>query len=193
MKIYTKGGDRGETSLIGGARVPKSHARLEAYGTLDELNSQLGVVRANLNAEKSRFSDQSLTKQLDEFLFTTQNQLFNLGSLLACEDPHLLAQLPQLNSKAVDQLEQWVDDWDSQLRTLKNFILPGGSMTSASLHVARTLARRAEREVFRLSQVAEVDEVGLIYLNRLSDTCFVAARLVNQGLSIADVLWEKNR
>lgn len=192
MKIYTKTGDLGETSLIGGSRVPKGHARLEAYGTLDELNSQLGLVRALLQDEKSNLTNSQLSDQLDEFFSRTQHQLFNLGSHLACEDPNILPKLPPLEASEIDRLESWMDEWQAQLPTLKNFILPGGSKTAACLHVVRTLARRAEREVSRLSQMTSVDATALVYLNRLSDACFVAARMINQGLGHPDVIWKKS-
>jgi len=177
-KIYTKTGDKGQTSLVGGTRVAKTDIRLEAYGTLDELNSVLGVIRAKV------VDDGGLEKSLR----VIQNNLFNIGSHLACEDEKLRGSLPSLSAGAVENLERDMDLWESSLPPLKNFILPGGSEAAAFAHLGRTVCRRAERAMLRLNDVAP-DQ--LIYLNRLSDWLFLLARELNHRLKVADLEWEK--
>lgn len=183
MRIYTKGGDKGQTSLFGGHRVAKSEPRLEAYGSLDELNSAIGVVRATL-AEKL-----SLYAPLDTLLLKIQTYLFTLGSHLALGDPRKTKELPALEPDQTLQLESEIDKMEATLKPLTNFILPGGSMASSQLHLARTICRRAERAVVRLS--GDVDPEVVIYLNRLSDFLFVSARFANHLEDVKDVLWER--
>ena len=186
-RIYTKTGDKGETSLVGGSRVSKTEPRLVAYGTLDELNSILGVVRSHLN---------SMLKERAAFelhLENVQNNLFNMGSHLACEDDKLLAKLPGLSADALAVLESDMDRWEAELPPLREFILPGGSPLSAYTHVARTICRRAEREVLNLNRLSPVEANHLVYLNRLSDWLFLLARKFNHALGQDDVTWTKGR
>jgi len=185
-RIYTKTGDRGETSLVGGSRVSKTEPRLVAYGTLDELNSLLGVVRSHLNVLPAGEST-----GLEAHLQNVQNNLFNMGSHLACEDEKILIKLPGLSADALTVLESDMDQWEAELPPLREFILPGGSVVAAHAHVARTVCRRAEREVLRLHAVSPVEAEHLIYLNRLSDWLFLLARKFNHLLGVKDVTWSK--
>src|SRR3989338_6645456 len=167
MKIYTKTGDLGESSLYGGKRVLKSDLRLEAYGSIDELNSALGVCLGVETSEAWR-----------DAIVTLQNKLFCLGSELASADK-LPTGLAVLTEADITELEQAIDKWQGGLPDLKNFILPGGAPLAAQLHLARTVARRAERAVVRLNTATSVRPVLLQFLNRLSDYLFVMARQVN--------------
>jgi cob(I)alamin adenosyltransferase len=187
MKIYTKTGDKGQTSLVGGKRVAKTHVRLEAYGCMDELNSHLGLCLSAFAAEKPLPE----LKTIAERLRRLQHRIFNVGSLLACEDAALAAQLPSLQEEDLKSMEAWIDEEDRCLAPLKNFILPGGSVPAAHLHVARTVARRAER---RIAQLEDSSQHPLIlpFVNRLSDYLFILARRCNQLLGHADVLWKKD-
>lgn len=184
-RIYTKTGDKGETSLIGGTRVSKTHARLMAYGTLDELNSLLGVIRSHISAlttDSAFFEDR---------LEDVQNNLFNAGSHLACEDSKLLESLPYLRDDALTNLERDMDQWETELPPLREFILPGGSSLAAHTHVARAVCRRAEREVLRLRESTPVEGDIVVYINRLSDWLFLLARKFNFLLGHKDLTWQK--
>lgn len=185
-KIYTKTGDKGKTRLVGGSCVEKFNPRVEAYGTVDELNSYLGIIRSLLkkNAE---------TIQLDHHFERIQNELFNLGSLIACEKEDLYSKLPPLKEEFVLQLEAEIDQMSSHLVELKNFILPAGQEVSAHLHYARTLCRRAERKTAEMEVANEPMATVLKYLNRLSDYLFVTARYCNHLLNTEDVLWKKDQ
>lgn len=183
-KIYTKTGDQGLTSLVGGARVAKTNIRLEAYGTLDELNSVLGLIRSHLPA--SEFGAQT-----EAALQVIQNNLFNIGSHLACEDEKLQAQLPGLSEGASGALEKLMDTWEGELPPLHNFILPGGCVAAAFAHLARTVCRRAERACVRLTESAPIASDHLIYMNRLSDWFFLLARKCNQQAKKEDLPWRK--
>lgn len=190
-KIYTKTGDQGKTSLVGGTRVAKTDARLAAYGTLDELNSVLGIIRSQLGgADLKQFA-----AEVEPSLQTIQNNLFNIGSHLACEDEKLRTQLPQLSPGAIHSLEHEMDVWESELSPLRNFILPGGSPLAAFTHLARTVCRRAERETVALSLspagATAVNTEQMIYLNRLSDWLFLLAREFNRLLGQHDITWQK--
>jgi cob(I)alamin adenosyltransferase len=180
MKVYTRTGDGGETSLFSGGRVGKDHHRLEAYGTLDELNSVLGVLRA-----------EPLPDDVDDQLASVQETLFEIGSALA--DPELRI---DHDHRAWDAspLELWIDAMDERLEPLSHFILPGGSRGAGLAHVARTVCRRAERRVVAVEGVGEMvpDGVGR-YLNRLSDALFVAARFLNAGVGVSDPVWAPRR
>ena len=165
-RVYTKSGDTGETSLVDGSRVSKADPRVAAYGDVDELNSWLGVTRCSL-------TDSSL----DALLETIQNELFILGADLASPLP--LA-VPRIEEGQITALEAAIDQLMEELEPLREFILPGGSLAGAQLHVARTLARRAERWVVSLAAVTEINPASLIYLNRLSDLLFVMARVANR-------------
>lgn len=174
MKIYTKSGDSGETALIGGPRVRKDHARIEAYGTVDELNSFIGVARAT-------WSDVIV----DEELHHIQSDLFDIGAQLAT--PAADARFPGAPEARITAMEQLIDRLEEELTPLRNFILPGGSVAAAHFHVARTVCRRAERLVVALNDASLT--VALRYLNRLSDLLFVIARFANHRAGVSDVPW----
>lgn len=177
MKIYTRTGDRGETSLLTGARVLKSDPRIEAYGTLDELSSCIGVARAAW-----------LDSPIDEQLSAIQSDLFELGAHLAADgDPRF----PSVRDDRITLLESAIDAMETELAPLKNFILPGGSLPSAHLQLARTVCRRAERLVISGSHTSDHAR-AVAYLNRLSDYLFVAARFANHRLGVADVEWKRS-
>ena len=176
-KIYTKTGDTGQTGLVGGRRVSKNDPRLEAYGTVDELNSCIGLAISLLPKENDAAP---LLKKI-------QNELFNLGSRLACDDAEMMKHLPAISDEQIRDMEKKMDTWESQLPPLKNFILPGGSQASSALHVARTICRRAERRTLALT----VEPILVVYLNRLSDFLFTIARKVNADLGEKDIAWEK--
>ncbi len=182
MKIYTKSGDKGFTGLIGGKRVSKSHIRIEAYGSIDELNSVIGICR-------SFSSDSNIQKELERI----QNQLFIIGSELATPEERLMQKfgLDKIDKASVQYLEDLIDKLALELSELKNFILPGGSKSAAYFHLARTVCRRAERAVIRLKKYVEIRDEIVIYLNRLSDLFFVISRYENKVNNIPDVIWEK--
>lgn len=182
MKIYTKQGDGGQTSLVGGQRVTKHHDRLHAYGFLDELNSVLGVVRSQLTDPMKR--------EMDETLFKIQNQLFHLGSHLACENDEARQNLPDLPTNEISFLESEIDKHDSQLPALTQFILPGGHMAASQMHVARTICRHTERKSTKIKDKT-TKEFIIPYLNRLSDLLYVLARRCNQIAGHKDVIWKK--
>lgn len=202
MKVYTKTGDKGTTALLGGTRVPKNHLKIEAYGTIDELNSWLGKVRSELQhfvAGSTASSDTmasasgsshsaSWQASVLQNLKRIQAELFLLGSHIACvSDEHRKKfQLADFSTDLITALEQDIDLMDQTLPTLKNFILPGGHVAAASTHVARTVCRRAERLIFGLE---EHDPVWLAYINRLSDYCFVLARYINFQSQMTETLW----
>jgi cob(I)alamin adenosyltransferase len=175
MKIYTKTGDRGDTGLFGGGRVPKDHVRVDAYGEVDELNSTLGLVVLHLDAA----GEQALADGLRQ----VQGDLFTIGANLATPAPEdggrENAFIPPLDPSRIEALEQWIDAADGELQPLASFVLPGGSPAAAVLHLARTVCRRAERRVVTLSREATVRPEYVMYLNRLSDLLFVLARAAN--------------
>lgn len=186
-KVYTKGGDKGETSLVGGTRVSKGHLRLEVYGTLDELNSVLGVIRARTAAfQGGKFND-----EVDRRIISVQNNLFNLGSQLACENATMREKLPRANLALVTELERDMDAWENELPILKNFVLPGGGELASFAHLARTVCRRAEREAVRLRGEVEVEDSVIVFLNRLSDWLFTLSRKFNAIGGYPDVEWSK--
>jgi cob(I)alamin adenosyltransferase len=184
MKIYTKTGDDGTTGLIGGSRVRKCDARLDCYGTIDELNAALGL--AVVAAESDPATADAVTR-----LREVQADLFVIGSHLATPDesPHR-ANLPAIEDAMIGRLEMQIDAAESQLPPLRNFILPGGTEASARLHLARTVCRRAERLLVDFSLDRPIPEVMLTYLNRLSDWLFVQARLCNHSAGVADIPWK---
>lgn len=179
-RVYTRTGDAGTTALGGGQRVPKDSLRIEAYGTVDELNSVIGVAVAS-----------GLDTTMRERFHVIQQVLFNLGSDLCIleEDKERLL-VPKIEPRQVEQLEAWMDEWNETLEPLKSFILPGGDLASAQLHVARTVCRRAERLVISLAREEEVGELVIPYLNRLSDFLFVASRHQSRLSGKGDVLWD---
>lgn len=184
MKIYTRKGDEGDTSLFGGKRVAKSETRVAAYGSVDELNSWLGMVVAALPAQLAEWSDP---------LTDIQSDCFTIGALLAAPASGSAKpeHIPDLPASRVDDLESWIDRLDEELQPLRSFILPGGSRSAAALHLARTVCRRAERSVVALSRDESVDPLVLSYLNRLSDLLFTLARAANARLGVADVEWSE--
>ena len=178
-KIYTKTGDKGQTSLIGGTRLPKHHIRIEAYGTVDELNSFVGLVRDSISE-----------KELFDLLIEIQDRLFTIGSLLAADPEKNKMQLPQLNESDVVLLEKAIDKMNETLPEMKSFVLPGGHPTVSYCHIARCVCRRAERATLKLSENEKVDELIYKYLNRLSDYLFVLSRKLAQDLKANEIPWK---
>ena len=187
--VYTKTGDKGTTSLVGGRRVKKSDPRVEAYGTVDELNSHIGLLAELLAVRASAPDVASDIEKSRAQLKKIQNNLFVVQTLLATEDEGIYAKLPQLHDDAVSEVEQWIDAMDSQLPKLKSFVIPGGSVASAQAHVCRTVCRRAEREMVRLSEEVQIDEVLLKYINRTSDYLFVLSRFTLFVLHHEEIFW----
>jgi cob(I)alamin adenosyltransferase len=179
MKIYTKTGDAGETGLYGGPRVAKDAPRIEAFGTVDELNASLGVVRT-----------EPLPADVESLLARIQNQLFDLGALLATPKPTAAASAA-IGPAVIAELETAIDQFGAELPPLRQFILPGGVPAAACLHVARTVCRRAERRVVSLARLPEENVAAdlIVYLNRLGDLLFVLARFTNAAAGQADVPW----
>jgi cob(I)alamin adenosyltransferase len=188
VKIYTKTGDRGETGLFGGGRVPKDHARVEAYGEVDELSSTLGLAIVHLERAEEG--------ELAAGLRQVQVDLFTVGAVLATPSPadggRESSYIPTLDPARVEALERWIDAADAELEPLKSFILPGGTEAAAALHLARTVCRRAERRVVSLARGVRVGEEYVVYLNRLSDLLFTLARLANRRAGVSDVPWVPN-
>lgn len=178
MRIYTRTGDAGETGLIGGQRVPKDDPRVDAYGTVDELNAVLGVARCYLEN----------LPDLDALLEQFQNELFDIGAELA-SPPERATQFQSIEERHITALENAIDRLENELEPLRQFILPGGTLASAYLHLARTVCRRAERQVVHLSRISTVNAAIIKYLNRLSDLLFVMARVANRRAGVDDVKW----
>jgi len=176
-KIYTRGGDKGETSLGDGRRVAKHDPRVAAYGTVDEANAAIGIARLSCSGEA------------DAMLTRIQNDLFDLGADLCVPEDTSRKSVLRIAPSQVERLEREIDALNAELKSLQSFVLPGGTPAAAALHLARTIVRRAEREVSELAQSEAVSETALIYLNRLSDHLFVLARHLNQR-GEADVLWQ---
>jgi cob(I)alamin adenosyltransferase len=185
-RVYTKTGDDGSTGLVGGARVPKDSARIEAYGTVDELNAQLGVVRLALGSSAARAT-------LDPILVRVQNELFNLGADLATPDAERRQGQPGVALRHVEALEREIDGLNDSLPELRSFVLPGGGAVSAQLHVARTVCRRAERRVLALGRAEELPEHAVVYLNRLSDALFVFGRWAAMTDGQDELLWQPEK
>ncbi|MBB4636409.1 cob(I)yrinic acid a,c-diamide adenosyltransferase [Longimicrobium terrae] len=188
LKIYTKTGDRGETGLFGGQRVPKDHDRVQAYGDVDELNSLLGVAIVHLEADGQA--------EIAAGLRAVQSDLFTVGANLATpaveDGGRESAWIPVLPPGRTAELEAWIDAAEGELEPLKSFVLPGGAAGAAYLHLARTVCRRAERRVVSLSHIAHVGEEWIMYLNRLSDLLFTLARLANRRAAVDNVPWVPN-
>ena len=178
MKIYTKKGDKGETSLIGGMRVPKHDLRIESYGTVDELNSYLGVLR-----------DQNIDDKYKAEIIAIQQQLFTIGSHLAVGKEGSSMKLPELKPEHIDSLEKSIDTMDEELPPMRFFVLPGGHQSVSFCHVARCVCRRAERLVVHLSSEEKVDDLILQYLNRLSDYLFTLSRKIALDLNAEEQPW----
>ena len=187
-RVYTRTGDRGETGLVGGARVPKDSLRIEAYGTTDELNAIVGLVRT-FNEE--RLGEGEHHRWLDEVLRKIQNQLFDLGSELATPPGAEYEGMFRFTEAEVKGLEELMDHCQKDLEPLKSFTLPGGGRINAFMHQARTVCRRAERELWRLSREEPVNEWAVKYLNRLSDTFFVLGRWVAKHMGEHEYVWER--
>ena len=187
-RVYTRTGDRGETALVGGRRVPKDSPRIEAYGTVDELNAIIGLARV-FNAEQKRPGKRH--RWLDEVLRRIQNELFDLGSELATPEDAAYEGMHRVGEAEVTRLEQLIDHCQAELQPLKSFVLPGGGRIGAFLHQARTVCRRAEREILRLSRAETVAHGPLRYVNRLSDVLFVLSRWVARRLGEREYLWER--
>ena len=181
MKIYTKKGDKGNTQLLGGSKVKKNHIKLECYGTIDELNAFIGNIY-----------DQKINKSNKETLKKIQNHLFNLGSCIAYDGKKKNIKLPNITEKNIEMLEKEIDKMDSSLPILTNFILPSGLPTVSKCHIARTVCRRAERNLVALAQEEKIDPLQLKYLNRLSDYLFVLARIILMQNNISAIVWEKD-
>lgn len=181
-KLYTRKGDDGSTALGGGQRVSKESLRVTAYGTVDELNAAIGVALAH-----------GLSGRLADELGKIQNELFHLGSdLCFLEEDKAGFDLPQIEPRHVQKLEKLIDEMTEQLGPLQNFILPGGSVGAANLHLARTICRRAERDVITLAHEENIGDHVIAYLNRLSDALFIMARYENQANEVAEPLWDSH-
>ncbi len=185
MKVYTKTGDKGTTALFGGTRVPKDHIRIESYGTVDELNSYIGLIR-----------DQEINNHYKEILIAIQDRLFTVGAILATPpDKEILKNgkprlnIPQIIEGDIELLENEIDSMESTLPQMTHFVLPGGHTTVSYCHIARCVCRRAERLAVHLDHNEPIDELVLKYLNRLSDYLFVLARKLSSDLNAAEVKW----
>lgn len=178
MKIYTKTGDKGKTSLLGGARVAKYDLRIEAYGTVDELNASLGVLRSG-----------EMDAESQEVLISIQSMLFTAGSQLATEPGKTKVKIPMLKDEAVTFLEDQIDKMEEGLPPMRNFVLPGGHPSVAAAHVARTICRRAERIVLHLKDDSEVPDPIPVFLNRLSDFLFVLSRKLSKAFGAKEMPW----
>jgi cob(I)alamin adenosyltransferase len=187
-RVYTRRGDRGETDLVGGERAAKDAARIEAYGTVDELNAALGVVRAFNEAELGR---SPACRDLETILCRIQSELFDLGAELATPPAAFEPGMFRVGAPEIEALEHLMDRCQGDLEPLRSFVLPGGGRVSALLHVARTVCRRAEREVLRLMRAEDVGDQPLAYLNRLSDLLFVLSRWIGHHLGESEYLWQR--
>jgi cob(I)alamin adenosyltransferase len=188
MKIYTKTGDKGLTSLIGGKRIPKSDTRIITYGSVDELNSYIGLSLSLL----SKYNNPSSSASFSDIIVTLnriQNELFVIGSDLADPDLSKSSSL-RVQSNMITILENDIDKYEKELSPITYFILPGGSVESSNLHIARSIARRAETNVAKLFSENMINNLVLVYLNRLSDLLFVLSRTINKRLQISDIAWK---
>lgn len=179
MKIYTKTGDQGTTSLFGGKRVSKSDLRIETYGTIDELNSHIGLLR-----------DQPVNASRSEILIEIQDRLFTMGSMLATEPGNTKVKIPVLSQNDIQFLENQIDAMDALLEPMKFFVLPGGHASISFAHIARTVCRRAERLTIALNELEPVEPLIIQYLNRLSDYIFVLCRMMTKDLGVNETPWK---
>lgn len=179
MKIYTKTGDTGSTSLFGGKRVSKSDLRIDTYGTVDELNSYIGLLR-----------DQSVNTIRKDILIEIQDRLFTVGSILATEPGNTKVKIPSLSESDIQFLEKEIDGMETSLPPMKSFVLPGGHQSVSFCHIARTVCRRAERLSVALNDLEKIDELVIKYLNRLSDYLFVLSRKITQELGAEETPWK---
>jgi len=189
-RVYTRTGDKGETGLAGGQRVAKDSLRIEAYGTVDELNATIGVARAT--AEEAVASHTKLA-ELDTILKRVQHELFNVGSILATLTEDVHPRQARITQTEITRLETEIDRMNAGLPALRSFVLPGGCRLNAELHVCRTVCRRAERVCVALAREERVDAETIQYLNRLSDALFVWSRWASHTLGVSEILWEPNR
>jgi cob(I)alamin adenosyltransferase len=190
-RVYTRSGDRGETGLVGGQRVPKDNQRIEAYGTVDELNAFVGAAR--VSAETAIGEGYAELQPLAAILLRVQHELFNLGSILATLPADVHPKQARITQTDISQLETEMDGMNESLPPLRSFVLPGGSRLNADLHVCRTVCRRAERIAVALARHEEIPEQAVRYLNRLSDAFFVWSRWANHVRGVKETLWEPNR
>jgi cob(I)alamin adenosyltransferase len=181
MKIYTKKGDKGKSQLLGGSMVDKNHIKLECYGTIDELNSFIGNIY-----------DQEISIFHKEILFKIQNQLFNLGSIISFDGEKDKIKLPNITTQNIKMMEKAIDKMEEELPMLRAFILPSGHPTASKCHIARTVCRRAERNLVALSQEEQIDNLHMQYLNRLSDYLFVLARAILKDKNAQEIQWQKD-
>ena len=181
MKVYTKKGDKGKTQLLGGSMVNKNHIKLECYGTIDELNAFIGNVY-----------DQEISSFHKEILLKIQNQLFNLGSIISFDGKKDKIKLPNVTAENIEMMEKAIDKMEETLPMLKNFILPSGHPTASICHIARTVCRRAERNLVALGQEEIIDSLHMQYLNRLSDYLFVLARAILKENNAIEIEWQKD-
>lgn len=179
MKIYTKTGDKGKTALVGGKRVPKNHIRIEAYGTVDELNSNLGYLMDLAEKEEDK-----------HFLVNIQKDLMVVSAILSADNEDVLKMIPKLSENRIVEIEKQIDKIDSSLPVLKHFVLPGGHPTVSVCHICRTICRRAERRVYDLIEKEEILTSVPVYLNRLSDYLFILARKLTMDLNVDEIIWE---
>jgi len=189
-RVYTRGGDEGETSLVGGQRLPKDAIRIEAFGTVDELNAFTGLA---CHTARECFGNFHELHFLVDILDRIQHELFNLGSVLATKPEDIYPKQPCITSSDVSQLEKEIDEMNSSLPELHSFVLPGGSRVNAELHICRAVCRRAERLCVSLARQEEIPLVTIQYLNRLSDAFFVWSRWVNKVMGVPETLWDPNR
>ncbi len=185
MKIYTKTGDKGTTALFGGTRVPKHHIRIESYGTIDELNSHLGLIR-----------DQEINQQYKDLLIHIQDRLFTVGAILATDPEKAILKngkerlnIPKISAENIERLEKEMDTMNTELPPMTHFVLPGGHQTVSFCHIARCVCRRAERLATALNDIEEIEPSALMYLNRLSDYLFVLARKLSYDLQANEIKW----
>ncbi len=188
-RIYTRTGDKGTTALVGGKRVPKESGRLEAYGTIDELNSVVGIVRTYLLEYKDRLGDDYVW--YSEMLRRIQNELFDVGSELATPSDGEYEGMHKMGAGEVKQLEEEMDRMEKDLQPLNSFTLPGGGVLNAFLHQARTVCRRAERVLWAVKREEEIADQDIIYINRLSDHLFVQSRWIAKRLGEPEFLWDR--
>ena len=181
MKVYTKKGDKGNTQLLGGSMVKKNHIKLECYGSIDELNAFIGNI-----------CDQEISARHKEILLKIQNQLFNLGSCISFDGKKDKVKLPNVTEENIEMMEKEIDKMNASLPPLKNFILPSGFPTVSKCHIARTICRRAERNLVALGQKEKADPLHLKYLNRLSDYLFVLARFILMENDTSAIEWQKD-
>jgi cob(I)alamin adenosyltransferase len=188
-RVYTRQGDQGQTGLVGGQRVPKDSPRIEAYGTVDELNAVLGAARVTVNQLAAR---EPRLAMLGALILRVQHELFNLGSILATLPEDVHPRQPRVTETEITQLEKGMDAMNEDLQPLRSFVLPGGSRVDAELHIARTVCRRAERACVALARVESVPPEAVKYLNRLSDALFVWARWAAHVSGAVETLWDPN-